>query len=66
MTPVVVEFSYGPLAADPRRLGTPLREGFEGEWSARRGVYRVLHRLHDEERIVVTRIAHRSTVYRVR
>jgi mRNA interferase RelE/StbE len=39
----VVGFLYGPLAADPYRVGKPLRSDPEGYWSARRGQYRVIH-----------------------
>jgi mRNA-degrading endonuclease RelE of RelBE toxin-antitoxin system len=65
LVPAVVEFIYGPLASNPLRVGKLLRGDFDGQWSARRGDYRVLYTL-DEQRhqIVVTRIAHRSHVYR--
>jgi len=36
-----VEFLYGPLAENPRRVGAPLRKPFDGHWRARRGEYRV-------------------------
>jgi mRNA-degrading endonuclease RelE of RelBE toxin-antitoxin system len=67
LIPAVVEFMFGALARDPRRVGKPLRGDFEGQWSARRGDYRVLYML-DERRgqIVVTRVGHRSQVYRPR
>ena len=35
-----VEFILGALAADPHRVGAPLRKPFEGHWRARRGEYR--------------------------
>ena len=67
VVPAVIEFIYGPLAENPRRLGKPLREDFAGLWSARRGPYRVLYELGDEKaRIVVARIRHRAHVYRGR
>lgn len=67
VTPAVIEFIYGPLADNPRRLGKPLRDDFAGEWSARRGPYRVLYRLvENQELIVVTRIGHRAKVYKTR
>ncbi|MGI8577337.1 MAG: type II toxin-antitoxin system RelE family toxin [Nocardioidaceae bacterium] len=57
VAPAVIEFIYGPLAGDPRRISKPLRNDFEDEWSARRGVYRVLYRLlEDQEQIMVTRM----------
>ena len=34
-----VEFLYGPLAENPRRVGAPLRKPFDGHWRARRGKY---------------------------
>ena len=27
-----IEFIFGPLAANPERVGTPLRKPFEGQW----------------------------------
>ncbi|TFV57002.1 type II toxin-antitoxin system RelE/ParE family toxin [Geodermatophilus sp. DF01-2] len=60
----VVDFLYGPLAADPHRVGKPLRFELEGYWSARRGQYRVIYSIQDDEVLVrVVRIAHRADVY---
>ncbi len=60
----VVDFLYGPLAADPYRVGKPLRFDLEGYWSARRGQYRVIYSIHDSEVLVgVVRISHRADVY---
>jgi mRNA-degrading endonuclease RelE of RelBE toxin-antitoxin system len=60
----VVDFLYGPLAADPYRVGKPLRLELDGYWSARRGQYRVIYSVHDHEVLVrVVRISHRSDVY---
>lgn len=65
--PAVIEFIYGPLAENPRRVGRPLRDDFEGEWNAHRGSYRILYRLNKiEELITVTRVGHRADVYRPR
>ena len=62
----VVE-SLQAIAADPKRLGKPLRLELEGLWSARRGPYRVLYRIDDEERVVtVVAVGHRADVYRQR
>ena len=67
IAPAVVEFIYGPLAENPRRVGKPLRDEFAGLWSARRGAYRVLYELEDATiRIVVIRIAHRAHAYKQR
>jgi mRNA-degrading endonuclease RelE of RelBE toxin-antitoxin system len=63
----VVEFLYGSLAADPHRVGKPLKLGLEGLHSARRGDYRVIYRIDDHRRIVdVVAIEHRSDIYRPR
>ena len=60
----VVDFLYGPLAEDPYRVGRPLRFQLEGYWSARRGQYRVIYSVHDDEVVVrVVRISHRADAY---
>jgi mRNA-degrading endonuclease RelE of RelBE toxin-antitoxin system len=60
-----VEFVYGALAEEPRRMGKPLRFELAGRWSARRGAYRVIYRIDDQARVVTIEIvAHRSDVYR--
>lgn len=60
-----VEFLYGPPAADPRRIGAPLRKPFEGYWRARRGEYRVRYTIDDADRTVtVVDISHRRNAYR--
>jgi mRNA interferase RelE/StbE len=62
-----VEFLYGSLAADPHRVGKPLKLGLQGLRSARRGDYRVIYRIDDRRRIVdVVAIEHRSDIYRPR
>jgi len=61
----VVDFLFGPLAADPYRVGKPLRLQLEGLWSARRGQYRVIYSIHDDRVLVrVVRISHRTDVHR--
>jgi mRNA interferase RelE/StbE len=63
----VVEFLYGSLAANPHRVGKPLKLGLGGLHAARRGDYRVIYRINDHERRVdVMAIEHRSDVYRPR
>jgi mRNA interferase RelE/StbE len=58
------EFVSGPLLDNPRRVGKPLVEPFQGDWSARRGHYRVRYRIDDEKRTVtVIDIASRSDAY---
>jgi mRNA-degrading endonuclease RelE of RelBE toxin-antitoxin system len=60
-----VEFILGPLAADPHRVGTPLREPLAGLHSARRGEFRVVYDIHDGRVVVhVVAIRHRRDVYR--
>jgi mRNA-degrading endonuclease RelE of RelBE toxin-antitoxin system len=62
---MVVEFLHGSLAANPHRVGKPLKLALEGLHSARRGDYRVIHRIDDERRLVtVMAIKHRSDAYR--
>jgi mRNA-degrading endonuclease RelE of RelBE toxin-antitoxin system len=62
-----VEFLYGSLAANPHRVGKPLKLGIEGLNSARRGDYRVIYRIDDQHRRVdVMAIEHRSDIYRPR
>jgi mRNA-degrading endonuclease RelE of RelBE toxin-antitoxin system len=60
----VWEFVSGPLLANPHRVGKPLRFGLEGFHSARRGQYRVIYRIFEDEVIVdVVKISHRSDAY---
>lgn len=60
----VIEFSYGPLATNPHRVGKPLRFELEGLHSARRGDFRIIYRITDVVTIVA--IEHRADVYRPR
>ena len=61
----VVEFAFGDLAREPRRVGKPLRDDLAGLFSARRGPYRVLYRIDDAARMVfIVRVDHRGDVYR--
>jgi mRNA interferase RelE/StbE len=62
-----VEFLYGSLAANPHRVGKPLKLGLGGLHSARRGDYRVIYRIDDQRhRVNVVTIEHRSDIYRPR
>jgi mRNA-degrading endonuclease RelE of RelBE toxin-antitoxin system len=55
------------IAENPRRLGKQLVLEHEGHWSARRGPYRIIYELLEDERIVrVLAIGHRRDVYRPR
>lgn len=61
----VIDFVTTALLDNPHRVGKPLRDDLEGIWSARRGTYRVLYRIHETRReVVVLRIDHRRDVYR--
>ncbi len=61
----IVEFLVGPLIETPERVGKPLQRELSGYWSARRGAYRVVYRMLDDEHVVrVVRIEHRADVYR--
>lgn len=63
----VWEFCDGPLRENPRRAGKPLSRDLTGYFSARRGAYRVIYRLVEDDSVVhVVRIEHRSDVYRRR
>ena len=61
----VLDFITTALLDNPQRVGKPLRDDLDGIWSARRGTYRVLYRIHEDRReVVVLRIDHRRDVYR--
>jgi mRNA interferase RelE/StbE len=62
-----VEFLYGSLSANPHRVGKPLKLALAGLHSARRGDYRIIYRIDQQERQVeVIAIEHRSDAYRPR
>jgi mRNA interferase RelE/StbE len=63
----IVEFLFGLLATNPRRVGKPLRRDLDGSHSARRGDYRVIYQILEEAQIVlVVRVDHRARVYKGR
>jgi mRNA interferase RelE/StbE len=63
----VVEFMVGPLVESPRRVGHPLLRELAGLWSARRGSYRIVYEIDDEQgEVTVLRIDHRADIYRPR
>jgi mRNA interferase RelE/StbE len=63
--PAIVEFVYGDLAGSPRRVGKPLEHELAGSYSARRGSYRILYDINEQEnRVLILRVAHRADVYR--
>ena len=60
----VWEFVSGPLLENPHRVGKPLRFGLTGFYAARRGQYRVVYRILEQEVVVeVITISHRSDAY---
>ena len=60
-----LEFIFGPLAENPQRLGGELRGQLIGLRSARRGSYRVIYRIDENQtQIEVVHIDHRRDVYR--
>lgn len=62
------EFLTTVLVENPHRVGKQLQlPPYHGTWSARRGTYRVLYEIDDEERVVtVTAVEHRGDAYRSR
>jgi mRNA interferase RelE/StbE len=58
------EFITGPLLADPHRIGKRLLPPMDDRFSARRGTYRVIHRIDDRDDVVmVVDVAHRRDAY---
>lgn len=56
---------FGPMAENPQRLGKALMGELEGLRSARRGDYRIIYEIREDEAVVVIhRIQHRRDVYR--
>ena len=61
----VIEFITGSLLANPQRVGCELRNELAGIHSARRGTFRILYRIDEEQRAVtVLQVDHRRDVYR--
>ena len=59
------EFITTALAENPRRVGKALREPLAPLYSARRGEYRVIYRILDEQVVIeIVSVAHRRDVYR--
>jgi mRNA interferase RelE/StbE len=59
-----IELITGRLAEAPRLVGKPLRDPYDGMWSARRATYRVLYRIDDGNRVVIIEaIRHRRNAY---
>ena len=63
----IVEFMLGALIENPYRVGGRLQRELAGLHSARRGAYRVIYEIDDDQHaVIVLRIDHRSRVYRSR
>lgn len=62
VTAAAVEFIYGPLADNPRRVGKAMRRELEGLYSARRGDFRIIYRISDV--VTIMAIDHRADIYR--
>lgn len=64
----VHEFITTTLLHNPHRVGKRLLlPPSEGTWSARRGTYRVLHEIDEDELVVTVKaIEHRTDAYRSR
>jgi mRNA-degrading endonuclease RelE of RelBE toxin-antitoxin system len=61
----VIEFITGSLLDNPQRVGRELRNELAGIHSARRGTFRILYRINEEQReVTVLRVDHRRDVYR--
>lgn len=59
------EFIVGALLGNPYRLGKRLQPPLDDRHSARRGTYRVIYRVDDEEgTLTVVDIVHRRDAYR--
>jgi len=60
----VLAFCDGPLRESPYRVGKPLRPPLDGQFSARRGAYRLRYRVDDDKhRVIVIDIAYRADAY---
>ncbi len=63
VTAAIAEFIHASLLDTPYR-GKPLSNELQGYHSARRGDYRIIYTIDDEEKAVdIVRIGHRSHVY---
>ena len=63
----IIEFMLGAMVDNPHRVGGRLQRELAGLHSARRGAYRVIYEIDDNQHtITVLRIDHGSRVYRSR
>jgi mRNA interferase RelE/StbE len=60
----VVDLITGPLVVDPHRLGEALAEPWAAAAPARRGDYRIIYRLDEDQLLVeVLVVSHRADAY---
>lgn len=60
----VAEFMTGPLLDSPYKVGSALGGPLQGTYAARRGSYRILYVVDDDEHLVTVRdVDHRADVY---
>lgn len=65
IVPAIIEFVYGDLSRQPRRVGKPLQRELTGLWSARRGPYRILYEIVEDRLVIlVIHVDHRADIYR--
>lgn len=63
----VMEFLSGSLSDDPLRVGAPLARELTGLHAARRGEYRVIYQvLEEDHEVIAHRIQHRRDAFRLR
>ena len=59
------KFITGALLDNPRRVGKQLHQPLDDRYSARRGTYRIIYHVDDEQRVVtVVAVAARHDAYR--
>lgn len=62
-----LESIFGPIAENPNRVGKPLVGELEGLRSARRGDYRIIYEIFEDDQVVlIHRVQHRRAAYRPR
>lgn len=67
ITTTCVEFIRNVIAENPHRVGKPLRDSWEGHYSARRADWRIIYRIDDGQVLIeIVTISHRSDAYRPR
>ena len=61
------EFITGPLLANPQRVGKRCFAPMDNLWAARRGTYRILYAIdEDNKTVTVLDVRHRRDAYRTR